>query len=122
MARISGGAQQRLIDDGFMDPNQAWTDENAFGNTSSSTNQWVWNAQGQNTTIYKLLTNTEHVFTNSTSGIVEPTSAEVDLKYFEPVYISGTEIQNPLQYGGLIPLVALYKIDWDAYNADHPNP
>jgi dolichyl-diphosphooligosaccharide--protein glycosyltransferase len=121
MARISGGAQQRLKDEGFMDPNQAWSDEYAFGNYSS-TNQWQWNAQGQNTTIYKLLTNTEHVFTNSTSGIVEPTSAEVDLKYFEPVYISGTEIQTPLQYGGLIPLVALYKIDWDAYNADHPNP
>jgi dolichyl-diphosphooligosaccharide--protein glycosyltransferase len=120
MARISGDAQQRLIDEGFMDPNQAWTDEFAFGN--STNNQWVWNSQGQNTTIYKLLTNTEHVFANSTNGIVTATSNPVTLEYFEPVYVSGAEITNPNQYGGLIPLVALYKIDWDAYNADHPNP
>lgn len=121
MARISGGAQQRLIDEGFMYPNQAWTDEYAFGNVSSSTNQWVWNTQGQNTTIYKLLTNTQHVFTNSTSGLVLPSTDPVDLKYFEPVYVSGTDLQSLSEYGGLIPLVALYKINWDAYNADHPS-
>ncbi|MGD6810197.1 MAG: STT3 domain-containing protein [Candidatus Bathyarchaeia archaeon] len=120
MARISGDAQQRLIDEGFMDPNAAWTDEYAFGNSSSTSQQWEWNDQGKNTTIYKLLTNTEHLFTNSTNGIVYPTSDEVTLKYFEPVKVSGTEITNPLQYGGLIPLVALYKINWDAYNTDYP--
>jgi asparagine N-glycosylation enzyme membrane subunit Stt3 len=120
MARISGDAQQRLIDEGFMDPNAAWTDEYAFGNSSSTSQQWEWNDQGKNTTIYKLLTNTEHLFTNNTSGIVYPTSDEVTLKYFEPVKVSGTEITNPMQYGGLIPLVALYKINWDAYNTDHP--
>ncbi len=120
MARISGEAKDRLISEGFMNPNQAWTDEYAFGNTSSTTNQWVWNTQGQNTTIYKLLSNTEHVFTNSTNGYVQPSSSAVTLNYFEPVYVSGAEITSLNQYGGLIPLVALYKIDWDAYNAAHP--
>jgi dolichyl-diphosphooligosaccharide--protein glycosyltransferase len=118
MARISGGAQQRLIDEGFMDANTAWTDEYSFGN--STNNQWVWNAQGLNTTIYKLLTTAEHTFTNSTNGLVTPSSTAVDLKYFDVEYISGAEISDLGQYGGLIPLVALYKIDWAAYNADHP--
>ena len=47
MARISGQAKDRLINQGFMDPNTAWTDEYAFGNVSSSTNQWEWNDSRQ---------------------------------------------------------------------------
>ncbi len=35
MARISGGAKDRLINDGFMNASAAWTDEKAFGSTNT---------------------------------------------------------------------------------------
>lgn len=113
MARISGQAKDRLINQTFMDPNTAWTDETTFGN--STNNQWQWNTQGQNTTIYKLLTYTQQRFTNSTGGIVQSLEAPVSLSYFEPVFISGVE-QTNVYNGQVVPLVALYKINWDAYN------
>ena len=55
MARISGQAKDRLINETFMDADAAWTDEFAFGNVSTS-NQWQWNTQGMDTTFYKLMT------------------------------------------------------------------
>jgi dolichyl-diphosphooligosaccharide--protein glycosyltransferase len=116
MARISGEAQDRLIDTGFMDTDTAWTDEYAFGEYDSTTSLWDWNDQGMNTTIYKLLSATEYAFTDSTGGLVYPTSTEVTLDYFEPVYIAGADITSLYEYSGVIPLVALYKINWDAYN------
>ena len=33
MARISGDAKNRLINEGFMNPSTAWTDEKTFGET-----------------------------------------------------------------------------------------
>jgi len=38
--------------------------------------------------------------------------------YFKEAYFAGTNV-GPLTYGGLIPIIAIYEIDWDAYNADH---
>jgi hypothetical protein len=41
-------------------------------------------------------------------------------QFFTPAYIAGLEVPyeqiNSLQYRGLIPLVALYRINYDVYN------
>jgi hypothetical protein len=37
--------------------------------------------------------------------------------YFKEAYFSGEET-NPFAYGGIMPIVALYKIDWAQYNSD----
>ncbi|MCL2642601.1 MAG: hypothetical protein FWD52_03695 [Candidatus Bathyarchaeota archaeon] len=119
MARISGGAHDRLTNEGFMHPGNTWSDEMAFG--KSSDYGWEWSAQGINSLIYKLLSATEHAFANKTNGLVTATSMDVDLQYFEPVYISGDDTSFG-SYGDLIPVVGLYKINWAAYNAAHPKP
>ena len=115
MARISGQASQRLIDTGYMDPNSAWTNEDVFGATSNTTNQWVWNEKGVNSTIYKLLSWTEQQYCDNTGGLVQPHAQGVQPTYFNVSYIAGLE-QNPFEFNGLVPLVALYSIDWAAYN------
>ncbi|MDR2720399.1 MAG: hypothetical protein LBC03_06325 [Nitrososphaerota archaeon] len=117
MARISGGAHDRLTNEGFMVPGNTWTDEHAFG--SSTEYGWGWSDQGLNSVLYKLLSATEHAYANENDATVTATSSmESHLQYFTPIYISGVETSfNP--YGDLIPLVGLYKIDWAAYNAAH---
>lgn len=121
MARISGQAQDRLIKDGYMDANKAWTDEYAFGNVSSTTNQWVWNAQGMDSTIYKLLTTTVEQYCNQTGGIIAPYYEAVEPTYFKTKYIAGLD-ENFQRFGGVVPLVALYEIDWEAYNNARSTP
>jgi hypothetical protein len=49
----------------------------------------------------------------SPSGI-SLTETTVTPIYFKEAYIAGVNVA-PTQYGGLIPLVAVYKIDWQAY-------
>jgi hypothetical protein len=47
------------------------------------------------------------------------------LEYFTPAYIAGLEVDPTTaaqQYGTLIPLVCLYKIDWEKYNASINTP
>ena len=36
--------------------------------------------------------------------------------YFKEAYLAGLNTA-PDQFSGLIPIVAIYEIDWDAYNA-----
>jgi len=117
MARISGGAHDRLTNEGFMVSDNTWTDEHAFGK-SSDYGGWEWNDQGMNTLIYKLLTTTEHAYAKNHSKFVTATSQEVPLIYFKPEYISGLDTSFSTN-GDLIPLVGLYKIDWATYNAAH---
>jgi dolichyl-diphosphooligosaccharide--protein glycosyltransferase len=122
MADISGGAKDRLIKEGFMDPNNAWTDRNDFGYSSGYS--WIWNEQGENSVIYKLLADVEQEFSISTSGYVTPYygSSATSLDYFTLEYLagSGQELSGGFDPNGtVIPLVGLYAIDWDAYNAAH---
>ena len=37
--------------------------------------------------------------------------------YFKEAYFAGLNTA-PTQYSGLIPIVAIYEIDWAAYNAE----
>lgn len=115
MARISGQASQRLINTSFMDPNSPWTDETAFGVSNNQTSQWQWNAKGLNSTIYKLMSYTEQLYCDNTGGLVQPHAQGVKPTYFNASYIAGLE-QSPFEFQGLVPLVALYQIDWQAYN------
>jgi dolichyl-diphosphooligosaccharide--protein glycosyltransferase len=115
MARISGQAKERLINSSYMDPNNAWTDEYAFGNVSNTTNQWVWNEQGMNSTIYKLVSYTVQQYCDKTGGMIQPYYEPVEPTYFKTAFIAGLD-ENFQRFGGVVPLVGLYEIDWDAYN------
>jgi hypothetical protein len=121
MARISGQARQRFIDTGFISADAAWTDETAFGEVSNQTGAWEWNAMGKNSTIYKLLSYAKQRWgevSGNPNGIpVDETG--VQPTYFKEAYFAGATL-SPLdaasKYGGLIPIVALYEIDWQAYH------
>jgi dolichyl-diphosphooligosaccharide--protein glycosyltransferase len=120
MARISGEAKQRFIDEGFMNDNLQWTDENTFGAPNNQTGTWDWNSVGQNSTIYKLMSYAKQQWAD-VSGAPAGVSADkpgVQPAYFKEAYFSGEDL-NPIdastKYGGLIPIVALYEIDWAAY-------
>jgi dolichyl-diphosphooligosaccharide--protein glycosyltransferase len=120
MARISGQARQRLIDSGYISADEAWTDETSFGAPNNQTGAWDWNAKGKDTTIYKLMSYAKQRW-GEVSG--NPNGIPVDEQgvqptYFKEAYFAG-ETLSPLEastkYSGLIPIVALYEIDWDAY-------
>ena len=119
MARISGEAQTRYIKEGFMDSQVSWTNETSFGSVSNDTNQFVWNDMGLNSTIYKLMVSAEQTYGNR-YGITASDQAATALSYYTPEYLAGLEItpsQAAQQYGLLIPIVALYKINYSAYDA-----
>ena len=119
MARISGEARQRFINTGFMDTQSAWTDETKFGYTNSTTNAWVWNAAGTDSTVYKLMSYAKDQWgtVSGTPNSVTTNIGGVQPIYFKEAYFSG-EDTNPFAYGGIVPIVALYEIDWAKYNSD----
>ena len=124
MARISGEAETRLISEGWMNDQYRWTNETSFGNTTtdSTTGQQVfnWNDLGSNSTLYKLMSYTLQLYANTYPPLTVGGQTSAVPTYFTQAYIAGLEV-NPStaaqQYGLLIPLVALYKINWDAYYA-----
>jgi dolichyl-diphosphooligosaccharide--protein glycosyltransferase len=120
MARISGAAKDRLLKGGYMSPSTAWTDETQFGN-SSSTGRWQWNLQGDNSTIYELMNYAEVQYCNEATAALSgqgysftPDAKTTQPTYFSQAYIAGSNV-SPFQYGGLVPLVAIYKINYNAY-------
>jgi len=126
MARISGQDKQRFIDQGFISAADAWVDETTFG--ESTQNGWKWNDRGLNTTIVKLLTYTEYTYCALMQQFelpVYPSSQELEpLKYFKPAASDSVGsfagiLTSPFQYG-LVPIVAIFEIDWAAYNLEHP--
>jgi dolichyl-diphosphooligosaccharide--protein glycosyltransferase len=120
MARISGQAEQRFIDTGFISASQSWTDESTFGSSDSSTGQWVWNERGLNSTVFKLLNYAEVTYATAmqAAGLdITPDQTGTAPTYFKQAYFAGLGT-SPSQYGGIVPIVAIYEIDWDAYNAD----
>jgi dolichyl-diphosphooligosaccharide--protein glycosyltransferase len=75
-----------------------------YGVANSTTGAWEWNAVGQETVIYKLMQYGRDV----TLGVT-PT---VQLDHFQEAYFSQTP-GNVRTYGGAIPLVCVYKIDYN---------
>ncbi len=118
MARISGQAKDRLISQGYMNPATAWTDETTFGSNSQS-GKWVWNNQGLNCTVEMLLNDAEVQYCNAMTAL--GTSVTPDLTTTKPTYFQGVQYAglntSPTQYGGLVPIIAIYKINYDAYYA-----
>jgi dolichyl-diphosphooligosaccharide---protein glycosyltransferase len=124
MARISGTDKQRLIDQGFMNPATAWTNETKFGAVNQQSNRWEWNDQGLNCTVEKLLNFAEVQYANTITQAtnnqitVTPDMTTTQPTYFKEAFFAGLNV-SPTQYGGLVPVVAIYSIDWAKYNADH---
>jgi len=122
MARISGQARDRFIQTGFISAEAAWTDEKDFGVVSNTTGAWTWNTAGKSSTVYKLLSYAKQRWAevSGTEYNVVPDETGVAPTYFKEEYFAGVDL-NPIdasaKYGGLIPVVALYEIDWEAYYA-----
>lgn len=125
MARISGTYEQMYIKDGYMGNNTAtglteWKDETSFGSYSNSTGAWTWNSQGENCTINEIMYSMASQYCSdlTSAGISTTPSWTATLPtYFTPVQIFGIDT-SPSQYGGLIPLVGLYQINYADYYAD----
>jgi dolichyl-diphosphooligosaccharide--protein glycosyltransferase len=121
MARISGEARDRFISEGLLDANSAWTDDTYFQNATTG----EWYDYAKNATIYKLMSWAKQQWCDvSGEGYVLPDESGIEPTYFKEAYFSGEELslsEVAQVYGGLIPMVCLYKIDWDAYyNATSP--
>jgi dolichyl-diphosphooligosaccharide--protein glycosyltransferase len=122
MAQISGEAESRFLNEGFMTQNYSWTNQTTFGGYSNSTNRFVWNEMGLNSTVYKLMSSAESAWVTSSGLQLGASGADTAVAptYYNATNIAGQEIgyAQLQQYGGLIPLVALYKIDWAKYLND----
>jgi len=129
MAKISGEASNRFINKSYVDAQSSWTDEKPFGNYSLGKNWIDANHNGQvdsgelsaaplglNSTIYKLMSWAKQrwVDTSGTPNGIVIDEAGVQPDYFKEAYFSGLDT-SPFAYGGIIPLVALYEIDWQKY-------
>jgi len=115
MADISGNAKDRFIREGFMTADYQWSNKVDFGFNATS-GAVEWNAMGKNSTIYKIMSNAEQQWADK-NGFT-PSESTATLDYFTPVYIAGLEVDATTaaqQYSTLVPLVCLYKINWDAY-------
>jgi dolichyl-diphosphooligosaccharide--protein glycosyltransferase len=127
MARISGqSAHETGAGNVTKWPGWDWSTESAFGRFPNSTetisptywpNNWIWNDRGYNTTIYKLISWARNQYC-AAQGVVDPDAGNVTKpQYFEPAYIAGLTLTPQVaasNYGNLVPLVALYKIDYPA--------
>ncbi|MCL5876490.1 MAG: hypothetical protein M1540_01600 [Candidatus Bathyarchaeota archaeon] len=129
MARISTEGMDRLIQQGFISEADAWRDsadrraETYFGASNSTTGMWDWNAKGQASVVHGLLGYAKNAYATRVSAggtyYVQPDTTVAAPKYLKEAYFAGLDVA-PGQYGGLIPIVAIYEIDWAAYNAAHP--
>jgi len=119
MARISGDARGRFFNTGYMNDEISWDNETSFGAYSNQTNRWEWNDKGLNSTIFKMMSWAEQTYAN-TYGLTVQDQASTEPIYFEEAYFAGMELipsQAAVQFGLLVPMVCLYKIDWDSYYA-----
>jgi dolichyl-diphosphooligosaccharide--protein glycosyltransferase len=120
MAKISGQARDRFIKDGFISADAAWTDETDFGEVSNTTRMWQWNDAGTNSTIYKLLSWAKQRWVDVSGVSIGAVADEagVEPTYFKEAFFAGESlapVDASVKYGGLIPVIALYKIDWESY-------
>ncbi|MEM1551425.1 MAG: STT3 domain-containing protein [Candidatus Bathyarchaeia archaeon] len=134
MAAISGKARERFVSNGFITAGEMWNEKldevrRLFGNYTLGTN-WIDtnkngqvdsgelepNTKGQNTTIYKLM----RYAVESWKQKHGKGGSTFELLYFTPEYIAGLD-NDGSKYGGVVPLVCLYKINWEKFYSEHPN-
>jgi len=120
MARISGQNKEWYQNNGYMNAYNSWTDENDFGQTTES-GAWVWNDRGLNSTVYELMNYAEVAYCQNmnqalaSQGVILVPDATTTLPtFFIPAYFAGINT-SPSQYGGLVPIIAIYEIDWTSY-------
>ena len=117
MARISGQAKDRFMHEGLMDASYNWTDETTFYNTTGQ----AWYDSAKNATVYKLLGWAKQRWCD-TSGMsyVTPDETATEPAYFKEAYFAGEDrsLSSAFQVASnvwIVPMVCLYKIDWEAY-------
>ena len=113
MAKISGQAQQRFLDENLTDATSSWTDESLFGKYNNESNAWEWNDIGKNSTIYKLMRWAKNRW--CTANSVVNTDDYVEPVYFKEAFFSGMSLtaqEAASKYGGIVPLVCLYEIEY----------
>ena len=134
MAAISGKARERFINDSFISADEMWNEtinyiRDLFGNYTLGTN-WIDtnkdgradqselqpNFRGQNATIYKLM----RYAVESWKQKHGKGGSAIELIYFTPEFIAGLD-NDGSKYGGVVPLVCLYKINWDKYYSEYPS-
>ncbi len=124
MARISGKARDRLVSEGYIDMPSSWTNETTFGEYNATASSWMWNNAGKNSTVYKLMGWAKHTWCLY-NEVLDPDASTVTMPtYLQQAFFSGGVLSvNDAgnKYGGIVPLVGLYKINWALYNADHPS-
>jgi len=122
MARISGKAHDRFVNgdtngdgvkdvDNLIDESSMWDDEAKFGNFTE--NRWTWNDAGTNSTIYKLMSWAKQRWCEQNG--VSPDEMGVQPQYFKEEYFAGLSLsadQVASKYGGIVPLVCLYSIEY----------
>jgi hypothetical protein len=110
-----------------------WYNETSFGYYNSTQGAWIWNKKGMESMVYKLMSWAKYTW-GGTYQVADPdesgwqaynlTADNINPgPYFKQAYFAGlslTKDDAQSQYGGLVPLVALYQIDWNQYNIDHP--
>jgi hypothetical protein len=119
MASISGTAEQWYIQNGYMNAatSTVWKDATAFGSANNQTGQWQWNDQGDNCTIEELMNYAEVQYCSEWTSLganISPSTTTTTPTYFSEAYFAGLDT-SPFEYGGLVPLVAIYQIDYPAY-------
>jgi hypothetical protein len=120
MARISGQGMNRLVEQGFVSQEDAWNNETSFGSSNQQTGQWEWNNRGLNCTVEELLNYAQAQYalrltaTGQYQAQADHTASTPT--YFKEAFFSGIDVA-PGTYGGIIPIIAIYEIDWAAYDA-----
>ncbi len=113
MAKISGKAQQRFLDEKLIEATSSWTDESLFGKYNNESNAWEWNDIGKNSTIYKLMRWAKNRW--CTANSVVNTDDYVEPVYFKEAFFSGLSLtaqDAASKYGAIVPLVCLYEIEY----------
>ena len=124
MAKISGEAKDDYLNQTKyptlgMTNASAWTDETPFATFNSTESKWNWTDVGKQITLYKLMNYGKDVWC-AANGLTNPDGGS-ELAYFEPAYFAGVNLPSSSSYGGLVPLVLLYRMNWDKFYADFPN-
>ena len=83
----------------------AGLDEDDYGSVTEE-GSWTWNAKGQETVIYKLMQYGEEITLGGSSTI------QLDHFVGPPEGYFSQTAGAPINYGGAIPLVCVYKIEY----------
>lgn len=126
MASISGKARGRFISEGLISEDEMWKSDldevrQMFGNYTLGThwhdsnnngnpdgNELIPVSKGQNSTIYKLMNYAMERWVQVQKGGSAP---KTQLLYFSEAYIAGLD-NDGTKYGGVVPLVCLYKVNY----------